>query len=57
MIKENRLQTLLINAISILCEEQMAGLPLEARIRFLQEELGITYEEIQELNIIDECLK
>ena len=57
MIKENRLQTLLINVISILCEEHMTGLSLEEKIYFLQKEIGITYEEIQELNIIDECLK
>ena len=56
MTKE-RVIELLKNCIILMDTEFFQVMTLNAKINFIKEEFGFTDEEIEELNLIEECLK
>lgn len=54
--RKNRLEVLLFNSIKLIDINFLRGcMSLEEKLKFLEDELGITTEEIEDLGIIEEC--
>ena len=54
--KKNRLEILFCNAIKLIDDNFLKGcMTLEEKLKFFEDELGITAQEIEDLGIIEEC--
>lgn len=54
--RKNRLEILFFNAVKLVDSNFLRGcMDLEEKLRFLKDELGLTDQEIEDLDIINEC--
>lgn len=56
-MKKERMKILIQNLVTYVDSELMESLSLEDKLNLLKEQIGLTNDEIDELELVDESLK